>query len=375
LGTGQTCGGGGAGANHCGCTPESDATFCTISGAQCGALTAPDNCGNQRMVSSCGTCSVAGQTCGGGDAGVNHCGVSCAPVHAVAALPVARATLAAATGPDGRIYAIAGQRPTNGPTSEVDAYDACANTWTPVAPLPLPLGCMAAATGKDGRIYVTGGAIPNNSIANAYVYDTATNTWAAIPPMNTPRQSHASATGPDGRIYAIGGVGANPFPVLNSVEAYNPMTNTWTTVASMPTARLQLAAVTGPDGRIYAISGNNYSCTPYAVVEAYDTVLNAWSTVAPLPGGPQDKLSAALGSDGRIYAVSGAPTGCSQGDTSAVYAYNVATNAWTPAAGIPTPRESSAAATTHGYTFMISGGAGGTPIPDCASYDPVANTW
>jgi sulfatase modifying factor 1 len=66
-GTGQTCGGGvPAVANVCGCTPESDQALCTLEGAACGSITTADRCGASRTVASCGTCSGTGVTCGGG---------------------------------------------------------------------------------------------------------------------------------------------------------------------------------------------------------------------------------------------------------------------------------------------------------------------
>jgi N-acetylneuraminic acid mutarotase len=357
------------------CHAETDAQFCARQTKNCGPLTAIDNCGAWRSVASCGAC-IAPQTCGGGGPAGLCGGGGCVPTHAVAPLPVARATLAAAAGPDGRIYAIAGQKAVGGPTNEVDAYNACTNTWTVVAPLPAVIGAVVATTGKDGRIYVLGGALPGFSATSAYAYDTTLNAWTTLAPMNTARQSAGAAGGLDGRIYVFGGAGPGPsYSALNSVEAYDPTTNTWTAMAPMPTARLQHAAVTGLDGRIYVMGGNNYGCFPYQNVDVYDPPSNTWSTVAPLPI-PQDKLSAALGVDGRIYAISGATGGCSQSDTGTVNAYNIATNTWTAVAPIPTPRESSAAAATRGFIFVISGGGfNNPPIPGCASYDPIGNTW
>jgi hypothetical protein len=47
------------------CTPESNSTFCTGLGKECGNITANDNCGNSRTV-NCGTCRT-GETCSNGD--------------------------------------------------------------------------------------------------------------------------------------------------------------------------------------------------------------------------------------------------------------------------------------------------------------------
>jgi len=70
-----TCGGGGT-PNTCGCTAETDADFCVRLGKNCGPATGTDNCGAPRTA-DCGTCTSP-LTCGGGNPGApNICG--CTP--------------------------------------------------------------------------------------------------------------------------------------------------------------------------------------------------------------------------------------------------------------------------------------------------------
>ena len=75
----ETCGGGGV-SNVCAegiCIPETDQTFCSRFGKDCGILSMGDNCGESRTV-NCGTC-VAPETCGGGGV-ANVCDVGvCVP--------------------------------------------------------------------------------------------------------------------------------------------------------------------------------------------------------------------------------------------------------------------------------------------------------
>lgn len=56
------------------CAPESNTTFCSRLGKNCGSLISTDNCGATRKVDSCGTC-ISPQTCGG-SATPNVCGGS-----------------------------------------------------------------------------------------------------------------------------------------------------------------------------------------------------------------------------------------------------------------------------------------------------------
>jgi N-acetylneuraminic acid mutarotase len=127
----------------------------------------------------------------------------------VASLPTTpRSALAAVTGPDGRIYAIGGVDIIRSPQplATVEAYTPATNTWTVLASLPTPRQLLAAAVGPDGRIYAIGGAdAAGNSLTTVEAYDIATNTWSAAPSLPTPRSALAAVTGADGRIYAIGG--------------------------------------------------------------------------------------------------------------------------------------------------------------------------
>ena len=164
-------------------------------------------------------------------------------------MPTARTLLAAATGPDGRIYAFGGS---SGDTAE--AYDPIADTWSTVAPMPTPRSLLSAATGSDGRIYVLGGSavpvpFPDPPFNTVEAYDPLTDTWAAAAPMPTPRRGMAAVAAPDGLIWAIGGDLS-----LRIVEVYDPVGNVWSPVDRLRRGRRPGAAI-GIDGRIYAIGG------------------------------------------------------------------------------------------------------------------------
>jgi N-acetylneuraminic acid mutarotase len=81
---------------------------------------------------------------------------------------------------------------------------------------------VAAATGPDGRIYAIGGALGGPGVGDTNsveAYTPGTNSWATVASMPTARAGFAAATGPDGRIYAIGGNHGSG--VVNTVEAYD----------------------------------------------------------------------------------------------------------------------------------------------------------
>jgi kelch-like protein 18 len=86
--------------------------------------------------------------------------------------------------------------------------------------MPTPRAVLAAATGADGRIYAMGGWSAGGPLNTVEAYSPSTNSWTSVASMPTGRQSLAAAAGTDGRIYAMGGYG--PGGYLNTVEAYTP---------------------------------------------------------------------------------------------------------------------------------------------------------
>src|SRR5262245_50219911 len=100
---------------------------------------------------------------------------------------------------------------------------AVGDTWATKAAMPGSRSDLAAATGPDGKIYAIGGLNAGGGIlATVEAYDPTNDTWATKAAMPTARNALAAATGQDGKIYAIGGLNAGG--ILATVEAYDPVT-------------------------------------------------------------------------------------------------------------------------------------------------------
>lgn len=153
-------------------------------------------------------------------------------------MPAARTDLAAVAGPDGKIYAIGGwnaRNSSNDPIAltSVEAYDPATNTWSPKASMPTARYWLAAATGTDGKIYAIGGEnIFTQSLQSVEAYDPTLDIWSTVAsrPNTTQgglnvrgRNSLAAATH-GGKIWAIGGTEEDFIP-LGTVQAYDPGTN------------------------------------------------------------------------------------------------------------------------------------------------------
>src|SRR6266851_1912618 len=108
----------------------------------------------------------------------------------VAPMPTARQELAAAAGADGRIYAIGGANFVNNVymvLDTVEAYDPFRNSWSTVAPMPTARHLLAAVAGPDGRIYAIGGEKIGSVLNTVEAYDPFRNSWSTVASMHTAR--------------------------------------------------------------------------------------------------------------------------------------------------------------------------------------------
>ena len=156
-----------------------------------------------------------------------------------------------------------------GPTA--DAYDPRSNRWFAVPDMAMTRARLAAATGPDGRIYAIGGLdIGGEPLTSVEAYDPRTRHWSTVASLHTPRFGVAAATGPDGRIYALGGFDLplkDPLyrPVthyLTSVEAYGPLIH----LTPSSSARGGTVVLTGTNFAALATVSVTWGGTPRGVV-------------------------------------------------------------------------------------------------------------
>ena len=221
---------------------------------------------------------------------------------------------AAAVAVNNKIYLFGGANTANQILNTVDVYDPATNTWASAAAMPTARCRLAAALGPDGKIYVVGGSTSSGlglsgMTAVMEVYDPVANSWSTAAPMKTTRVGLAAAAS-GGKIYAFGGYGVTPgysARYLLTVEAYDPATNTWASTASMRTGRYGLAAVTTSTGLIYLIGGKNESSVTPSSNEEYNWSANTSSYTTGLPSGQRPELAAVsmVNQGDIIYALGG----------------------------------------------------------------------
>lgn len=155
----------------------------------------------------------------------------------LAPLPTPRSAMAAVTGADNGIYVIGGMvgSGTPQPVGTVEAYDAYANRWYCSAPaagcspgftppaMPTPRSDVAAAVGPDGRIYVAGGQQSGSILSTVEAYDPARGIWEGAAALPSARGGSAAVATGD-RLFLLGGMSTfNDYSSVGGwVAAYAP---------------------------------------------------------------------------------------------------------------------------------------------------------
>lgn len=135
-----------------------------------------------------------------------------------------RRALAGALGSDGLIYALGGfSDPSNtNILSTVQIFSPTSKVWMPGPALPAERGDMAAATGPDGRLYVMGGITKAGTEMTVLALTPGRKHWATVSQLMMARSALGAVVGADGLLYAICGVDATGTPV-NTSEVYGPL--------------------------------------------------------------------------------------------------------------------------------------------------------
>lgn len=257
-------------------------------------------------------------------------------------------------------------------------------TWAAREDLPERL-YLAAIAEVDGIIYTIGGSPGEGVVATVLAFDPLEERWLQEEraPMPTPR-SMAAAAVVDGKIYVIGGsLGLSEFAVTSVVEVYDPAADSWETKIDIPTARWGAAAA-AIDGKIYVLGGAVGDAfgdrTILSTVEVFDPSDDSWDTAADMPTARAVFGAPSIG--GKIFAGGGSVGNAVEQHsvTGAFEVYDSATDSWSEAAPMPTPRTSHAAIALDDEIHVFGGFAFDDLAPlrgirDVEVFDPSTNIW
>ncbi|MBC8876925.1 MAG: protein kinase [Planctomycetes bacterium] len=245
--------------------------------------------------------------------------------------------------------------------------------WSRKADMPVARASACAGV-YDGMIYVVGGGNSGVPLDVNQVFHPATDKWRILASVPTRRWGGAAGI-VSGTLYYVGGV-VPAYHHLTVNEAYNIATNTWAEKQSW-TRQTEKNAPGGAilDNKMYLIGGaSRADLTGQTIkVDAYDPASDTWSTAVPMPTPRADAVTAVV--NGRLYVIGG----CDHGNSWTINeAFDPENNSWTPRRSMPTPRQSPVAVVLGERIFVIGGR---TPPPSlrCLNvvevYDTTNDSW
>jgi hypothetical protein len=383
------------------CQPSSSTTAYTdvVSGTACGTgltCNAGACCGGTHGTLTCGANPV--DTCLD-DLNCGSCGAPCSAPNGCfagtcqlpATLPVARDSLAAVTGPDGRIYAIGGYTVAGGITvGTVEAFDPRTNLWTTETSLLTPVEYIGAASNSNG-VYVMGGydcsttteCSKGTGVTEDFgqFLDVSTGVWTKTSNAPVEFSDTDPAVGPGGVFFMPGGFGGSLTQTLRFTPSDVGAGGTWTNTGPVLIVGTDdLAATAGLDGTIYALGGTSSYSAPIADdVQTLKSGATSWTLAASLPT-PRCDLGGATDNTGLIYAIGG-DNCCFEGtcsydlfDTNEVFSPTLAT--WSEGPTLPnTIALSGTTVGPEGRIYVIGGWDGSSDQAYVQVYDPVSGYW
>lgn len=215
----------------------------------------------------------------------------------------ARAFLAAVTGRDGYIYTFGGM----GGGTVAQRFDVATQQFTDLNPIPAGMARVTAAVTPDGKIYVMGASVydPTKSIYNQqfdheWVYNPANDTWQAFPYWSGGAEDGQLYTGLDGNVYLLPNWGdTRVFDGLG----WNWVLPTW----SNPSHLVRFAATTGSDGKLFTLGGNGDCTCPWpkasSLAAAVGPTDSMWNSIAPM--NTRHAFFGASTAEGNVYAFGG----------------------------------------------------------------------
>ena len=279
--------------------------------------------------------------------------------------PLARQEVAVAA-LDNSVFVIGGLTAASQPASDVQIYDAAADSWMLTTPIPVPVH-HAGAVWVGGKLYVFGGFAGPSSAAidQTFIFDPQSRSWTAGPTMLETKGAFAIAAD-NRRVYLIGGVRGNI--QLASVDEFYTSSSTWRVLPSMPTPRNHVVAgIVG--GGILVVGGRDNTTSRLTATEFFDLTTQQWRSLPPMPTGRSGSAAAVFGS--RFYVFGGEVNPSS---TSGVFAnseyFDMAEGQWHTALSMEVPKHGTGAAVVGNRIIIPQGAtaAGIGPTSSCEAY-------
>jgi hypothetical protein len=177
----------------------------------------------------------------------------------------------------------------------------------------------------------------------------------------------------DGNFYAVGGLDGVSGDVITETARYNPTQQAWAAVAPAPIP-VAGAAAAAANGKVYIAGGDEQGYGITNTLQIYDIATDAWTFGAPLPTSSGSLLAGSAAVAGKVYLLGGMDWSNGRSlDTN--YIYDIAANTWSFGAPLPEARHSPGAAEVNGLITLFGGLSNSGVRDDLLVYNPATDTW
>lgn len=301
---------------------------------------------------------------------------SAAPL-AQAPLSQRRANHVAGWFPGVGVVVTGGHTPDGGPEA-VECFDPASGLWSPRNPAPVGLWDAATVDLADGRWLALDGLV-------GLVYDPGTDAWTELPALaESYRENTSLSLLADGDVLIVGGL-ETPKTSLR----LDPVTGALDGPRDLIQPRNSHSATTLADGRVLVAGGWRWGYLPawdseihepLAAAELYDPATDTWSAAASMTT-PRDRHGAALLPSGEVLVIGGSSIEFSDEVdpfriTATAERYDPASNGWTPAASMSAARFDHTTTRLPSGRVLVTGGRGdGGVLASVEVYDPASDSW
>jgi hypothetical protein len=274
--------------------------------------------------------------------------------------------------PSGKVLVLGGH---NGSvrTTASELYDPTTGVWSATGSSTITHTHAAASLLPDGKVLVAGGGLETNATTSAELFDPASTSWSPTGSMAAPREDYELVTLDDGTALAIGGYDGRS---VATVERYFPSAGLWVTAAPLSVPRESAAAVVLRDGSVLVTGGYDHGVGAARLsTERYDPAANRWTSTATMSG-LRAYHTATLLADGRVLVAGGDMGNALTLVQSSAELYDPATDRWSSAGNMTTPRAYAQAALLPNGKVLVAGGYyGARALASADLYDPATNRW
>jgi hypothetical protein len=198
-----------------------------------------------------------------------------------------------------KLYLVGGCAANSCGSTDVQVYDAAADSWSSVAAYPLAVAWQACGA-LGGKIYCAGGNTDAATITKSYVYDPAGDSWSPV--ADLPADMWGSfSTAANGQLLVSGGVVDSGAAITNTGYAYNPADDSWSPLPNLNTALYRGSGALG----FYAVGGNlgGFGAPPESTVQLLAGYDQGGSSDVPWLSENPTELTLAPGASAQVTVV------------------------------------------------------------------------